>query len=236
MFTFNETSIKKAFVSKFADRITHLAAAGSIVNGRSNQSSDLDLLIVLKSREPNDLTACRETVQSLSEYKIDLSLKYLDELPKQPEHFQDGPRTALAFAYINSAHFIIGTNDVFNDLFSRLSRYEFQRSILHAVGEYIMRMESMFFTSSDNDLSAVQKQCFKYMTRIIIDTQLFFAPSDMLPYKRLTRPEMLRTGKDDKRIGIFLVDINEDSTPVQLIAAMSSMYIYLKENLLPDKL
>lgn len=231
MFAFNEDEIKACFLEFFHERITHLAAAGSVVNGRSDKSSDLDLLLVLDTRMENDVAKCRQIVQTLSTYTIDLSLKYLDELPTKPEHFQDGPRTPLSLAYISSARFIIGTNEVFSTLLAKLSTYEFQRSVLHAVGEYVMRMESAYFTSSESDLPIVQHQCFKYMTRIIIDVQLFFSPSDMGPYKQLTRPEMLKLGKSDKRISTFLEGVSDSSSPETLITSMNAMHRYLVENL-----
>jgi len=229
MFEFNKEAIKTAFVDEFGDRITHLAAAGSIVNGRSNHSSDLDLLLIIKNRDKDDLVKCRTVVQGLTPYKIDLSLKYLEELPKNAADYQDGPRTSLCLAYISSALFIIGENH-FTEVLKTLPIYEFRKSIIHAVGEYLMRMESLFFTSDKDDQAEVQKQSYKYLTRIIIDVQLFFKPSDMGPYKLLTRDEMLGLGKQDNRISQYLASITEQSAAEDIIAAMAQLHKYLVDN------
>lgn len=229
MFVFDEAEIKTAFTKEFGANISHLAAAGSIVNGRSNASSDLDLLLILKSRNKNDLLKCRSVVQNLNTYKIDLSLKYLEELPHDPVDYQDGPRTSLCLAYISSAHFIIGKN-IFTDVIMTLPVYEFRKSIIHAVGEYLMRMESSFFTSKDNEWAELQKQSYKYLTRIIIDVQLFFNPSDMGPYKLLKRDEMLQLGKSDSRIGHYLDSITEESPAEEIIIAMAHLHRYLVDS------
>lgn len=233
MFEFKETEIKKAFSLRFGDRISHLAAAGSIVNERSNHSSDLDLLLILHGQEEGDLVLCREAVRSLAMYKIDLSLKYLNELPDKAEDFQDGPRTSLCLAYMSSAHFIIG-NNIFTEILHSLPLNEFRKSIIHAVGEYLMRMESAYFTADKTTLNELQKQCFKYLTRIIIDVQLFFSPSDMGPYKLLKRPEMLALGKEDPRISRYIAPITEESSPENLINTMALLYRYLIANIHAD--
>src|SRR6266702_5278722 len=96
MLIFKEDVIRETFEELFGGRIICLAACGSIVNGRSSAISDLDLLLVLDTYQPNDLSLGRQAVQSLHNYSVDLSLQYANELPIMPEDFQDGSKTSLA--------------------------------------------------------------------------------------------------------------------------------------------
>ena len=230
---FKEDLIKEVFRSFFGDRISQVAACGSIVNGRSNASSDLDLLLVLKDHSDEDLVLCRKVAQRLSsEYKIDLSLQYLDELPANAADFQDGAKGCLALTYISSAHFLIGEN-IFKAMFSSLAKEDLQRSAIKSVGDYLHQMYGELFESPE-DTDVLRTRAFKYLCRSIIDSFIYYAPTDMEPYKKLDKAAVLQRGIADDKIGHIVKNISITSPVILMVKAIENIHRQLWQDLSPQ--
>lgn len=227
---FKEDVIREAFERFFGSRIVFICAAGSIVHGRATPTSDLDLMLVLDTHQPTDINLCRQVVQVLDEfyYLVDISLQYADELPSNPEDVQDGSKSSLALAYINSAYVIAGEN-IYKELYRRLPKKIFQRSIIRALEEYLHRMYALAFNHTDDD-KEFRAEAFKFLTRSIIDAMLYYHPSDMEPYDKLTKQQVLEQYRGSPEIRHITADITVDSSPVEMVQAIRAIIIQLKKD------
>lgn len=227
---FRKEVIRETFERTFGDRIAFICAAGSIVHGRATPISDLDLMLVLDTYHQNDIQLCRQVVQSLNEHYhlVGISLQYLDELPANPEDVQDGSKSSLALTYINSAHVIAGKN-IYSDLFERLPQRTLQRSIIRTLEEYLHKMYDMSFNSNEDD-EAFKAAAFKFLTRSIIDVMLYYNPSDMAPYDKLTKQQVLERYKALPQIKHITANIDENTPPTAMVQAIRAIVIHLKKD------
>lgn len=226
MSALKESEVAQAFEHIFHSRIVCLLAYGSIANGRSTAASDLDLLLLLDTYSAQDLLLCRQAIGPLRGYSLDLSLQYLDEMPDQPQNFRDGTKGCLALAYLSSARVLVGTN-IPKQIFDQLSPYELRRSIISTLEEYVQRMYTQAIASEDID-GAFKTATFKYLTRSIVDAMLYYQPSDMAPYMRWTRPEILERSRSDPRLNAITGSLTVDSPALDMVQAMHAITIQLK--------
>lgn len=227
---FKKDVIREAFERFFGRRIVFICAAGSIVHGRATPTSDLDLMLILDTYQSEDINLCRQVVQVLNGYYylVGISLQYADELPANPEDVQDGSKSSLALAYINSAYVISGEN-IYRELFQRLPKRTFQRSIIRTLEEYLHRMYALAFNHDDED-EAFKAEVFKFLTRSIIDVMLYYHPGDMEPYDKLTKQQVLEQYKDSPEIKHITGDIVVGSSPLEMVRAMRAIIIQLKKD------
>jgi predicted nucleotidyltransferase len=227
---FKEAVIREAFERFFSDRIVFICAAGSIVHGRATPTSDLDLMLVLDTYRPEDISLCRQVVKSLDDhyYLVGISLQYADELPTNPEDMQDGSKSSLALTYINSAHVIAGEN-IYKELFERLPQKALQRSIIRTLEEYLHRMYDLAFNKTDDD-EEFRAAAFKFFTRSLIDVMLYYNPSDMSAYDRLTKQEVLKKYKEISQIRHITAHIDENTSPAEMVQALRSIVVHLKKD------
>jgi predicted nucleotidyltransferase len=227
---FKEDVIREAFERFFGSRIVFICAAGSIVHNRATPTSDLDLMLVLDTYLPNDIKLCRQVVQVLNDYYylVGISLQYADELPIKPEDVQDGSKSSLALAYINSAYVIAGEN-IYKELFRQLPKKAFQRSIIRTLEEYLHRMYALAFNYTD-DNEEFKAEAFKFLTRSIIDAMLYYNPSDMAPYDKFTKQQVLDRYKNSPEIRHITAGISVNSSPTEMVQAMRAIIIQLKKD------
>lgn len=227
---FREGTIRDAFVRFFGDRIVFICTAGSMVHGRATEKSDLDLMLVLDTYSFDDLKLCRKVVNELDDYyyHVGISLQYADELPANPEDVQDGSKSSLALTYINSAYVIAGEN-IYADLFERLPQKALQRSIIRTLEEYLHKMYALAFYHSDTDIS-FRTEALKFLSRAIIDAMLYYNPSDMSHYDKLTAHEVLERYKMSPRIKHMTARLTVDSSPYDMVQAIRAITVHLKKD------
>lgn len=227
---FKADIIRGAFEDSFGDRIAMICAAGSMVHGRATPTSDLDLMLVLDSFHAEDIVLCRQVVRRLAPYyyAVGISLQYVDELPLKAEDVQDGSKSSLALAYINSAYLLAGTN-VFARLFEELPAVELRRSIIRALEQYLHEMYALAFISSDDDIS-FQRIALKYFTRSIIDAMLYYHPTDMSPYDKLSHEAVLELYTNSPEIAHITSGMTVDSTPIEMIQGIRLIAVHLKRD------
>ncbi len=178
-----EESGLKTFVSglekQFDSRIISLIFFGSQRYKRSKIGSDYDLYFVLDSYDIGDINLIYLIIKN-SDINIDLTIQYLDQMPINPNYFQDGSMGCFALDYLALGECLMGKN-IFKKYSQNIDKNHHKSSILRKINEYAYRYRRELITL---DLSEeyLLKFTKKYLSRLIIDIFLYW---ELYPLSKL---------------------------------------------------
>lgn len=195
-----------------------MLAYGSVINNRATKSSDIDLFLLLDEFNAADISNCNSIIRN---YKnVDLSLQYLDQLPKDPSLIQDGTKGASSLVYLSSAETLLGKN-IFHRLFRQMPKTKMKAALKITINQYLLRMRT--FTISCTDSEECRNTCLKYFTRLLVDIMLYHEGGDMYSFKTLSKKEIVGQAVRKNYITSKAAKNIERSTCIDIVGIMESL-------------
>jgi len=160
-------------------------------------------------------------------------VNYHDELPERPRDFSDGSKSSLALTYLSSAQVISGSN-IFKGMLDELEVNDLRESIIKSLGYYVDLLQRKAVSKRSDD-PGLQHLVERYFHRSIVDSAIFYSPSDMTPYKSIQVSEVNYIIKKLPKLNQFFrtidVDLQESD---EKINTLRSLLMSLKEDFSED--
>lgn len=166
----NEVSpeIVKTIQATFHTRVVSLVGYGSYFFNRSHQDSDLDLCLLLDTRNNDDLTKLSTIINNQSSNTIDITVHYLDEIEKKGwENFHHGTHGIFFLNHLAAAMVLLG-DDIFARKAMQVPTVKYRESIIAQIDQYIDRIQVEVIKSPQVSSDYYRK----YFTRVMTDMML----------------------------------------------------------------
>jgi len=135
---------------------------------RAHQSSDIDLCLLLDTRNEEDLIVLNKLIDGKHESKVDITVHYLDEIECRGwENFHHGTHGVFFLHHLAHAMLLSGS-DIFARKAHQVPTAKYTESLISQVHQYIDRIQ----TALVNDNLIRIDFYRKYLTRIMIDMML----------------------------------------------------------------
>lgn len=151
----------------FSDRIISLVGYGSYFFDRMINCNDVDLCLLLDTRESSDFYNLNKIIKG-DVNNVDITVHYLDELEERGwDNFTHGTHGIFFLKHLGHAKVLIG-NDIFARKSSLIPKRKYFNSLIDQINQYIDRIQTKLINES-HDLTGYYQ---KYTTRILIDILL----------------------------------------------------------------
>jgi predicted nucleotidyltransferase len=151
----------------FEENLVCILLVGSVYRGDTTPFSDVDLILILKTMNSEQVTRLRTIVRSL-EILIDCSILCADEIPADPNRFRLGSHGCYQLELVlKKARCVWGTNPLL--VLPSPSRREIRKSIVDKITEYTWWVRRMFIESNKERSLKMNYQMNSRIVKMIRD-------------------------------------------------------------------
>lgn len=163
-----ELPVVKNIESKFSDRVVSLVGYGSYFFDRAHNGSDIDLCLLLNTRDQNDLTILHDIITDSKNSHVDITVHYLDEIEQWGwENFHHGTHGIFFLHHLANATVLMG-GDIFARKSAQVPIQKYRESLISQIFQYVDRIQVRVIHDSSVPIDYFRK----YLTRTMVDMLL----------------------------------------------------------------